>query len=66
MNRNLYSIDGKPFAYITDDGYIYEFNGKAYGYFTDNNIYSLAGDYLAWLSDGWVYSSNGKAIFYLA
>lgn len=66
MNRNLYSRDGKPFAYITDDSYIYEFNGKVYGYFTGNDIYSLAGSYLGWLSDGWIYSTSGKAMFYIA
>lgn len=60
MEVSLFNKDGKPVAYIAEDGEtIYTWDGRAVAYISGDRVYGWNGRQLGWYSDGTIFDIYG-------
>ncbi len=60
MEVSLFNKDGKPVAYIAEDGEtIYTWDGRAVAYISGDRLYGWNGRQLGWYSDGTIFDIYG-------
>ncbi len=60
MDVSLFNRDGKPVAYIAEDGEsIYTWDGRAVAYIYEDKLYGWNGKHLGWFHDGTVFDIFG-------
>lgn len=64
MEVTLYNRNGKPVAYVADDGQnsIYLWSGHAVAYVYEDKIYGWSGRHLGWFIDGIIYDLRGLKV----
>lgn len=60
METTLYNKNGKPVAYIADDGEtVYLWDGRAVAYLLDDRVYGWNGKQLGWFDNGTIFDIYG-------
>jgi hypothetical protein len=60
MDTTLFNRDGKPVAYIAEDGEsIYTWDGRPVAYIYQDKLYGWNGRHLGWFQDGTVFDIFG-------
>jgi hypothetical protein len=60
MEVTLFNKNGKPVAYIAEDGEtVYTWDGRAIAYLSGDRIYGWSGRQLGWYSDGTIFDIYG-------
>jgi hypothetical protein len=60
METTLFNKNGKPIAYLGDDGEtIYTWDGRAVAYLSDDQVYGWNGKQIGWFSNGTIFDIYG-------
>ena len=60
METTLFNKNGKPVAYIADDGEtIYLWDGRAVGYLSEDKVFGWNGRQLGWFDNGTIFDIYG-------
>jgi hypothetical protein len=66
MEISLFNKNGKPVAYIADDGEtIYLWDGRPVAYLSEDRLYGWHGRQLGWFSNGTVFDIYGLRIGFI-